>query len=1323
MASQSQLSPEQQAIVTLQSDLAMTRDQVLQVTRRFDELNTAHQQLASDSDRLFREKKDEIDSLEMRLHGMLGKQKSDFELLDLKSMKPEKFKGSRNEPWKPWARRFKAYCNGKATGFRSALDWAERQDREIDNLTGSNCPWEKAQQADEKLHDFLCATLAGDAVLLVDTPGLETRGFECWRLLSQKYSPNGEQHEIDALMSLLSPKPAKDLASLGGALSRFEHDWRQYEKLTGESLPEKLKVGSLLKILPSAQASEIKWQMAKGLSNYSSMVAHIESYSAHIRNDGAYNRGDNDMDVSSMEVDAYVAQAPPEEQAAFYQGLAAGATQDDSAPPQTISSDRSLCALFNKGMGKGKGKSGKGKGREGPTGGGKDRGKGFGGQPTNPDKDKVCDHCLYKGHIAKNCRKKAAGEPATKKDDRGRPIRSLEKGQEVLDRLGRQSGEEWVRETQDGDIGMLERDAGCLDRCLYPLSEDFGLDASELFAEEDWVEESEDEDEEAVSIQMPTVQPGRSNISGPKFFSSTDPWDEDDPWTESRRGPASVCVPDSLTAAFEAQNATRVSIDLKELFTRNLATPATESVEVPPHTEEPGAAKLPKKQAMEVNIGTPSPPKRVTIATSETGSEGRIRRFDGRGRRTLSSRSPIVSPSVDVNSNILCDFPIDFHALQPTSSECIFGSAQNATLPNIDPSFLTEEGRKDKGIGNVGCKAGVGKGRRTGMDSSGDDCRNGGTGSDVGVERDIFGRPISEVDGLVNLEQSGQALADRKNGVFETSFSFSKSSNFADPLTQNVHDIHDSTNKYFCEIPDAPLIQVVSEQKPRSTRQRTNDNDNDMYKLRSKRQPQGRNAAEISAEVTPQETQEIPPQQTQESSDGTPVNSDSKTWARRRATRRARRLRASALRFIGGTRRHFGVQVAASTRNAATQTDTSLPQRVDVVWQSHMISPSTYVDKDAPDCEEEECDIDDHMPVDDEIMSANDPRREQANGQTITALDSLESEPDDMSDDSFFNFDDLDYAEAQEEIVDDAHIDLSTSAQLSELPMPLRRCRETIETSDIDSDGDVIPAAEFSSTDDETSTNARIRRHDEKRRVCRRVKVHRAVSRIEESEQHPSEFEAPVASKEEKARCLRLGVEHMRASTAKERGVAGLATAKESDTPMTKTRSRQTSDRPMLVVATGRTTAARKVGGTRMRMSRGITVDSGAADNVFPRRMIRKGMRVRQSEASRQGVHYVAADGVRIANEGEMDFKFQTKEGCEHSWTFQVAAVNKVLASVSALVDSGHRVVFEKDRRTGVDLSFITNVSTGKSIRMNRERNVWTIDTFVNEEPGFSRPE
>ena len=39
----------------------------------------------------------------------------------------------------------------------------------------------------------------------------------------------------------------------------------------------------------------------------------------------------------------------------------------------------------------------------------------------------------------------------------------------------------------------------------------------------------------------------------------------------------------------------------------------------------------------------------------------------------------------------------------------------------------------------------------------------------------------------------------------------------------------------------------------------------------------------------------------------------------------------------------------------------------------------------------------------------------------------------------------------------------------------------------------------------------------------------------------PSDFDAPDATKEEKARCLRLGVEQMRAANAKDCGVAGLA--------------------------------------------------------------------------------------------------------------------------------------------------------------------------------------
>jgi hypothetical protein len=144
-------------------------------------------------------------------------------------------------------------------------------------------------------------------------------------------------------------------------------------------------------------------------------------------------------------------------------------------------------------------------------------------------------------------------------------------------------------------------------------------------------------------------------------------------------------------------------------------------------------------------------------------------------------------------------------------------------------------------------------------------------------------------------------------------------------------------------------------------------------------------------------------------------------------------------------------------------------------------------------------------------------------------------------------------------------------------------------------------------------------------------------------------------------------------------------------------------------------------------------VDSGAADNVLPRRLLRGNSKVRPSQASRDGVHYVAANGGRIPNEGEADFPFCTREGQSFSWLFQVAEVNKILASVSALVDTGHRVSFDTDDVTGVDCSFITCKKSGESIKMRRDRNVWVIDAFVDEsgidvqvnstEQGFRRQE
>ena len=53
---------------------------------------------------------------------------------------------------------------------------------------------------------------------------------------------------------------------------------------------------------------------------------------------------------------------------------------------------------------------------------------------------------------------------------------------------------------------------------------------------------------------------------------------------------------------------------------------------------------------------------------------------------------------------------------------------------------------------------------------------------------------------------------------------------------------------------------------------------------------------------------------------------------------------------------------------------------------------------------------------------------------------------------------------------------------------------------------------------------------------------------------------------------------------------------------------------------------SRKPTQTKLKLKRGITMDSGAGNNVMPRRMVIRKSDIRESEGSRNGVHYVAAN-------------------------------------------------------------------------------------------------
>ena len=60
---------------------------------------------------------------------------------------------------------------------------------------------------------------------------------------------------------------------------------------------------------------------------------------------------------------------------------------------------------------------------------------------------------------------------------------------------------------------------------------------------------------------------------------------------------------------------------------------------------------------------------------------------------------------------------------------------------------------------------------------------------------------------------------------------------------------------------------------------------------------------------------------------------------------------------------------------------------------------------------------------------------------------------------------------------------------------------------------------------------------------------------------------------------------------------------------------------------------------------------------------------IRESEGSRAGLKYIAANDGRIANKWEYDSRLKKTEGNSEDFTFQIAEVNKALGSESYLVD------------------------------------------------------
>ena len=122
-----------------------------------------------------------------------------------------------------------------------------------------------------------------------------------------------------------------------------------------------------------------------------------------------------------------------------------------------------------------------------------------------------------------------------------------------------------------------------------------------------------------------------------------------------------------------------------------------------------------------------------------------------------------------------------------------------------------------------------------------------------------------------------------------------------------------------------------------------------------------------------------------------------------------------------------------------------------------------------------------------------------------------------------------------------------------------------------------------------------------------------------------------------------------------------------------------------------------------------FAVDSGASEIVINGGMV-SSVEIQEGSASRRGVKYEVANGVRIPNEGEKRFKGSSEEGVERTLTAQVCDVNKALLSVRKVVAAGNRVIFDEDG------SYIEDKATGEKMWLQEQNGMHMLKLWTPKE-------
>ena len=123
-----------------------------------------------------------------------------------------------------------------------------------------------------------------------------------------------------------------------------------------------------------------------------------------------------------------------------------------------------------------------------------------------------------------------------------------------------------------------------------------------------------------------------------------------------------------------------------------------------------------------------------------------------------------------------------------------------------------------------------------------------------------------------------------------------------------------------------------------------------------------------------------------------------------------------------------------------------------------------------------------------------------------------------------------------------------------------------------------------------------------------------------------------------------------------------------------------------------------------------LLVDSGAVDNVGDPRTF-PAYKLRESDGSRNGLQYFAANNGKIKNEGELNLSCRSSEGMPFKLKMQGAGVSRPILSVIRLTESCKDVIFKKNG------GIIRDTQTGVTTTFRRKHGIYVMGVWVKTGP------